>query len=48
MLEHLHDSLARFKANGAHVARTMVRAQDKEIDAFLRGAKAGEFDDLML
>jgi ribosomal protein S18 acetylase RimI-like enzyme len=28
--------LARFKSNGAHVARTMVRAQDKEIDAFIR------------
>ena len=28
--------LARFKAKGAHVARTMVRAQDKEIDAFIR------------
>jgi ribosomal protein S18 acetylase RimI-like enzyme len=28
--------LARFKANGAHVARTMVRAQDKDIDAFIR------------
>src|SRR5436309_8528369 len=28
--------LARFKAKGAHVARTMVRTQDKEIDAFIR------------
>jgi ribosomal protein S18 acetylase RimI-like enzyme len=28
--------LARFASKGAHVARTMVRAQDKEIDAFLR------------
>ena len=28
--------LARFKARGAHVARTMVRTQDKEIDAFIR------------
>jgi ribosomal protein S18 acetylase RimI-like enzyme len=28
--------LARFKAKGAHVARTMVRAQDKDIDAFIR------------
>ena len=28
--------LARFKEKGAHVARTMVRAQDKEIDAFIR------------
>jgi ribosomal protein S18 acetylase RimI-like enzyme len=28
--------LLRFKAKGAHVARTMVRAQDKEIDAFIR------------
>ena len=28
--------LARFKSSGAHVARTMVRAQDKEIDAFIR------------
>lgn len=28
--------LERFKAKGAHVARTMVRTQDKEIEAFIR------------
>jgi ribosomal protein S18 acetylase RimI-like enzyme len=28
--------LTRFKSKGAHVARTMVRAQDKDIDAFIR------------
>jgi [ribosomal protein S18]-alanine N-acetyltransferase len=28
--------LARFKEQGAHVARTMVRTQDKDIDAFIR------------
>jgi ribosomal protein S18 acetylase RimI-like enzyme len=28
--------LARFKDRGAHVARTMVRTQDREIDAFIR------------
>jgi ribosomal protein S18 acetylase RimI-like enzyme len=28
--------LSRFKAKGAHVARTMVRTQDAEIDAFVR------------
>ena len=28
--------LARFKMKGAHVARTMVRSQDTEIDAFIR------------
>lgn len=28
--------LAGFKSKGAHVARTMVRTQDTEIDAFLR------------
>ena len=28
--------LARFKAKGAHVARTMVRTEDKDIDAFIR------------
>lgn len=28
--------LAGFKAKGAHVARTMVRTQDTEIDAFIR------------
>ena len=28
--------LASFKSKGAHVARTMVRTQDKEIDAFIR------------
>jgi len=28
--------LSRFKAKGAHVARTMVRSQDKDIDAFIR------------
>ena len=28
--------LGHFRAKGAHVARTMVRTQDKEIDAFIR------------
>ena len=28
--------LARFKSKGAHVARTMVRSEDKDIDAFIR------------
>jgi ribosomal protein S18 acetylase RimI-like enzyme len=28
--------LASFKSKGAHVARTMVRTQDTEIDAFIR------------
>ena len=28
--------LARFKSQGAHVARTMVRSEDKDIDAFIR------------
>ena len=28
--------LAGFRSKGAHVARTMVRAQDKDIDAFIR------------
>jgi ribosomal protein S18 acetylase RimI-like enzyme len=28
--------LARFKSKGAQVARTMVRAQDEDIDAFIR------------
>ncbi|HUQ42085.1 MAG TPA: GNAT family N-acetyltransferase [Candidatus Limnocylindrales bacterium] len=28
--------LGRFKDKGAHVARTMVRAQDRDIDAFIR------------
>ena len=28
--------LAGFKRKGAHVARTMVRGEDKEIDAFIR------------
>ena len=28
--------LSRFKSKGAHVARTMVRSQDKDIDAFIR------------
>ena len=33
----LMDTLAaRFKEKGAHVVRTMVRAQDTEIDAFIR------------
>ncbi len=33
----LIDALAsRFKAKGAHVARTMVRGEDADIDAFMR------------
>ena len=28
--------LGGFKAKGAHVARTMVRSEDKDIDAFIR------------
>ncbi len=28
--------LAGFRGKGAHVARTMVRAEDKDIDAFIR------------
>src|SRR2546427_13304297 len=28
--------LARVKSKGAHVARTMVRSEDKDIDAFIR------------